>query len=293
MNRPGGPQFQQVAVLPEPGDVATMVVRGVTGFARRHRFVTGSYLFGIVVLLFFSSGIPLSIQQVRDYNRIMDSIDQQAEFDASQDYWHARNAYHATKGWFTCDGLCQRNKKRMEHAERTLNAIRAEGYARMSQAKRVAGIFSEVAVGEAKDSFYQYLHAGKQFAKRQSMWDAMFIGIRQIARGRDETWFEYALKVLMQVLLNFSMGLVMALIMFVGGLYSIVRSYQANPLFAVIFFVSASLAAFAFVATYLIAIYGAAAGSVYGVLKLAETSARARIADDRRRQPVYDRPHYN
>jgi hypothetical protein len=148
-------QQRQVAlVLPEPGDVASLVVRSVTGFARRYKGVTFSYLFGIAVLLFFSTGIPLSIQQTREFNRIMDSIDQQAEFDASQEYGHARSAYQATKGWFSCDGICQRNKVRMDESERLLNSIRQEGNARMSDAKRVAGIFSEVSIGEVKDSFW-------------------------------------------------------------------------------------------------------------------------------------------
>ena len=61
----------------------------------------------------------------------------------------------------------------MEDVERVLEGIRNEGYARMSDAKSVAGIFSEVGVGEVKDSFWQYFQAGKQFAKRQSMWDMM------------------------------------------------------------------------------------------------------------------------
>jgi hypothetical protein len=55
------------------------------------------------------------------------TIDLQAEYDASGDYYHARNAYYATKGWFfSCDALCQRNQERMHRAERVLQDIRAE-----------------------------------------------------------------------------------------------------------------------------------------------------------------------
>jgi len=180
----------------------------------------------------------------------------------------------------------------MEKAERHLTEIRREGEARMSDAKAVAGVFSEVAVDEVKDSFWQNFFAGKTFAKRQSMWDAMFIGIRSMSRHRDESWIEFGLKVLMQVLLNFSVGLLMALVMFIIGLWSIVRSYQPNPLVAVLFFVGAAAAGFSFVTTYLLAVYSAAAGGVYGVVKLAETTARAQIADQRRQQRVYNRPHY-
>ena len=37
-----------------------------------------------------------------------------------------------------------------------------------------------------QDAFWSYFSAGKQFAKRQSMWDAMFMGIRSM--GRDEKY---------------------------------------------------------------------------------------------------------
>jgi ABC-type multidrug transport system fused ATPase/permease subunit len=284
---------QQVAVLPEPSDIGRMIVRGVPRFAKKHKVISGSYIIGILTLLLIGSGTKLSLDQRREYNSIMQTIDLQAEFDATQAFWTADNAYRASKGWFTCDGLCQRNKQRMEQAKYRLDQIRKEGEARMSDAKSVAGLVSEVGVGEVQDSFWTYFTSGKQFAKRQSMWDAFFIGFRSMRR--DEKFLEYALNVLMQVLVNFSMGLVMALIMFVIGLWSIVRSYQSNPLVAVVFFVCAACAAFSFVATYLLAIYGAAAGGVYGVLKVAETNARAQRLQGGRPQQRYmgNRPHYD
>merc|ERR1712232_1377940 len=130
----------------------------------------------------------------------MSTIDVQAEYDASNDFWMADQAYRATKGWFSCDGLCQRNKQKMEDSKYRLDQIRREGNVRMSDAKSVAGLFSEVGVSEVQDSFWSYFSSGKQFAKRQSMWDAMFMGMRSM--GRDENFVEYALRVLVQVLLN-------------------------------------------------------------------------------------------
>ena len=61
---------------------------------------------------------------------------------------------------------------------------------------------------------------------------------------------------------------------FIFGLWGIVRTYQPNPLTALFFFVTAACAAFAFVTTYLLALYGAAAGGVYGMAKMAETNMR-------------------
>lgn len=280
---------QQQIALPSVADIGTIALRGVTKFAKKNKVISGGYIFGILFLLLVGSGTKLSTTQLRNYNRIMDSIDLHAEYDASNRYAQSVQAYRATKGWFSCDRLCKANKKRMEQAEAALNEIRNEGYARMSDAKKVAGLFSEIGVAEVKDSFWNYFAAGKQFAKRQSMWDMMFLGIRKMTR--DESMMEYVLKVLMQVLINFSMGLVMCLIIFVASLWSIIRSYQPNPLTAVFFILGASCAAIAFVSTYLFAIFGAAAGGVYGLAKVVESSNQGRIEGGRQRQNVGYRPH--
>lgn len=120
----------------------------------------------------------------------------------------------------------------------------------------------------------------------------MFMGMRSM--GRDESMLEYGLKVLLQVLINFSMGLVMALIFFMFGLWSIVKSYQPNPLTALAFFLTAACAAFAFVATYLFALYGAAAGGIYGVAKIAESQMRLEggANRNRNRRNMQNHAHY-
>lgn len=285
MNRPprypggngagGQPQQRQVAITPPLADIGALVLRTASGFARRHKVISGSYLVGLTALLclvLLGSGTKLTLDQKRSYERIMNTIDLDAEYRASQDYHSAMGSYRATKGWFSCDALCQRNKRRMEDTKWTLDGIRAEGAAVTSDAKKVAGLFSEVGVGEVQDSFWEYFAGGKRFAKRQSWWDALFMGMRSM--GRDESMAEYLLRVLMQVLINFTMGLIAALAIFVFGLWSIVKSYQPDPLTAVLFFVLAACAGFAFVSTYLLALYGAAAGGVYGLAKVAESNSQ-------------------
>jgi hypothetical protein len=94
----------------------------------------------------------------------------------------------------------------------------------------------------------------------------------------------------MPILINFSIGLLSALTFFVLGLWNILRSYQPNPIVAVIVFLAAASAATSFVVTYIMAMFGAAAGGIYGLAKVAEHSARAQIADEQRRQRL-QRPH--
>ena len=113
--------------------------------------------------------------------------------------------------------------------------------------------------------------------------------------GRDESVIEYGLKLLMQVLVNFSLGLIAALCVFIFGLWGIVKSYQPDPFTAAAFFIGAACAAFAFVSTYLFLIYGAAAGSVYGVAKVIESNARlenGRRHNNNHNYNHMNRPHY-
>jgi hypothetical protein len=284
----------QLAQLPDVNQIGSIVLTGIRTFAKRYKYVTGWYVLGLIVLCLLAitggKGRSLTVNEEKEYNYIMNTIDLQAEYDAVDAYWDASNRYHATKGWFSCDGLCQRHKQTMKAAEIKLNAIRAEGNARMSDAKAVAGLFSDVAFTEMSESFWQYLNAGKRFAKRQTSWDVMWMMMRGITRGRDESFMEYALKILLHILINFSMGLLSALVFFIFGLWNILRSYQPNPFVAIIVFIGAASAASSFVLTYIIGMWGAAATGLYSVAKLAENSMRAQIADDQRRQRL-QRPH--
>jgi hypothetical protein len=122
---------------------------------KNHRVIYSSYIFGILFILLEGSGTQLSVGQFRQYNRIMTYLDLQAVYEASNNHAHAAHAYGATKGWFSCDHMCQRNKKRMEHAEAVLEDIRPEGYARMS---------------DAIHSFWQYCYGARYAAAENFQW---------------------------------------------------------------------------------------------------------------------------
>ena len=194
-------------------NLGTLALSSVKRFGKRHKIISFGYLYGLttlLLLLLLGSGTKLTLDQQRQYNRIMNTIDLNAEYNAASAYHVAYAQYYNSKGWISCDAHCQHYKRLMEKKKHVWEEIKAEGNARMSDAKSVAGLFSEVGVNEVKDAFWEYFASGKQFAKRQSMWDAMFMGMRSMSR--DESMVEYLLKMLIQVLINFSMGLVMALV---------------------------------------------------------------------------------
>ena len=159
---------RQVATLnlPSTSTVLSTLSTGTIKFAKRHPFTVSYYLLGLVVAL-LAGGTALTSTQVSEYNRLMSTVDTNLEYEVSSSYNKAYGAYYQSKGWFSCDRVCKENERRMNDAKRTMEEVRREGNQRVSDAKAVAGVFSEVGVGEARDSFWEYFKRGTKFAKRQ------------------------------------------------------------------------------------------------------------------------------
>jgi hypothetical protein len=289
--RGGGGGGGALTRLPEMGELSQTIVRGAQTFTRRHKYITGFYLLGVCVLgllvLSGGRGRPLDATQVQQYDQIMDSIDVQAEYEAEAAVWKARQRYQNTKGWFwACDNTCQRYKEQLRRADEKLKYIQNESSARVKSAKAVAGVTSDLAVTEIQNSFWSYFTAGKKSAQRQTMWDVVWMVFRSLGqRGREENMAEYIVRILLHLLMNFTVGLFIALVMFIFSLWSIVNSYQPNPMVAVLIFLAASAAGFAFVATYLLAMAGATFGGVYGIAKLAESQQRIGAGPQQQQRP--------
>ena len=170
--------------------------------------------------------------------------------------------YQNSQGWFwSCNEQCQQYKTVFQQDKSFFYEIKKLEKEKISQAKGSVGIFSEYGVAETRYMFNDQFAKGRKFAKRQSQWDALFMGIQ--AMGRDESIINYSLRLLVNVLFNFTIGVIMALIGFLWNLYSFIIEYKANIWVAISFFMLSSLAAFSFAFGWLIAIYFAAAGTVY------------------------------
>jgi len=244
-----------------------MVAKGALTFVKSRPKFTAIYLIGLLSALTFS-GYTLTPSKIHQYDTIIASIDTSLEYEATQQYNKDYQIYYSSKGWFSCDSYCQRNKSRMERSLSNLNLVKSESNSRVSDAKAVAGIYSEIGVSEVRDSFWSYFNRGAKFAKRQTMYDALFTGFRSV--GRNESTGEYLMKMVLQLLMNFSIGLIMCLFIFVLGLYSIISSYQPTLFEAITFFFLASSAGFACVSTVLGGMFGGVAVAGFTVAKIAE-----------------------
>jgi hypothetical protein len=120
--------------------------------------------------------------------------------------------------------------------------------------------------------FWTRFTQGKQFATTQSKWDAMFIGIS--AMGRDEKMIEYIMRLVMRVLINFTIGVFGAVVAFIYSLVALVSSYKASLPSAFVFFSLASVAAISFAMTWIVGLYLATAGTVFVGAKLIASNMR-------------------
>lgn len=269
-------QVQQRSV---EGQVLSNVLNGAATFVRSHKKISGAYLLGLLLVL-FGTGFKVSDDLARRYEATLRTVDEHAKQKAFYELRTAEEQYHYHKGWFSCDAQCQRWKMKVDAASAVYQAAVREEELIVQDAKSQVGIFSEYGVQETRDMFWGIFAGGKDFAKRQSMWDMLFMGLRW---GRDDNMIEVLLRWLIQLLFNFTLGLCGALVVFWFKLWGLISSYAPNPLVALFYFALAGLSATVCVASYLLGLYGAAAGTV-GVVGKAIIDHAHRVEQDPQRR---------
>ena len=261
-------RIQQARQLDEG---STVLINFGVKFVKKNPIPVGLYLIGILLCLLFN-GYQVSESQRTAYEKSLQTIDYNSLYDAQDNYYDLKNKYDRSKGWFSCDSRCQLNKRFAEEAHIGYQNELAKEKQLIKEAKSSVGLFSAYGVTETRDLFWNRFAQGRGFAQRQSKWDALFLGIR--AMSRDESLFEYLARLLMNLLMNFTIGTIGAVIAFIWSLYSLIQTYQASILYALPFFMFASLSAVAFAMTWLIGLYAAAAGTVYVGAKIAASNLR-------------------
>jgi len=270
--------------LVQPGEAAQAAVvvlaKGVYGTAKRHKKISLTWAFGLLLTM-FATGSKVTTEQAQVYERSMEAAEMSEPIrSAAQRHRRLEAAHHESKGWFwTCDATCQHRKRMADAALGELRALQREEAARVSDVKAQVGVFSEFGVAETRERFWNSFSGGKAFAKRQSMWDLFFLALNSSSSRRDENVIGVLIKYVFQLLFNFTLGLVGALVAFAFQLSSLVFSYQPSPLTGLAFALFAFIAAASMVATYLFAMYLCAATGIAAVG--AAATAQARIDQQR------------
>mmetsp|Transcript_4964 Transcript_4964/g.7292 ORF Transcript_4964/g.7292 Transcript_4964/m.7292 type:complete len:393 (+) Transcript_4964:73-1251(+) len=248
--------------------VHVVAYKGATKFVKAYPVTSVLYILGLG-LMCFASGLMPSEEAADEYSRLLQEADYETSILETAELKVAKQngRYQNTRGFmgFSCDTACNREYQTLQRYQQEHKEAKAAQFKALSQAKGKVGVFSMFAVQEARDLFWGSMGQGKAFAKRASMWDLLFMGLGSI--GRDEGMVAFAFRLALNVLMNFTMGLIGATVAFIWFLWDVIRAYQPDPVTAVLAFSLFTIAAISMVATYLMTLYGAVGASAYMIVR--------------------------
>ena len=156
-----------------------------------------------------------------------------------------------------------------------------------TKAKEKVGLWSKYGFKETRDLFWSCWESGKAFAKRMTFYDVLF---GAMGRGRDEHVLATVLKIVFQMIMNFTLGLCGALVGFTYYLWGVVETYNGDLASSGAFFLLFLLAGVGVVAAFLSAMVGLAGSGVYMMARTAMKNKQLRdvqqkaYLENRRRQ---------
>ncbi len=232
---------------------------------------------------FFFNGSEVTPSQMLQYSKSLDKIPHAEIARAAMSLAESRAQYEASRGWFwSCNTpICQANKSHMDADMAVYSNLRQQELELMRDAKQSVGIFSEHGVSDTREAFWSTFQSGKNFATRQTKWDILFAGISAI--GRDEKVGSFLLRIVVNFVVNITLGIIGAVISFWWSLWGLIQEYRVGLLTGLTFFAGAALAAFSFALMWLFGIYAATTGAVFVAAKVLATNVRIENSRDRQR----------
>ena len=276
---------------PRGGGIISLVSRWKPHKTPRFTLTVVLYLLGL--FLAFAAKPPVTVtpaMQDRYFAKmeVAESADFELRARAEREYARARRETNQANG-FMCfaNERCRKRVDGLKRRERELLAEakehREKRDALVREAKSELGLWSSLGVEETKSLFRKAYEDGKVYATRTSYYDTFWL----ILAGRsDDSLIELLLRWGMQVLANFTVGMVSAVLHFAWGLPSLIRTFGASAASAVCFYGIAVLSATSVAFSLLLLLFGTAGGVAYGVVAAAPELARleqSQRAAERRR----------
>lgn len=285
--------------------MGAMVISSCKNFVKGHKVISLIWVGGLLLSI-LATGYAPSPAAVRKYKGIMATLEHTELAHAEDEMIYWDQEYRRSKGMFwSCDENCTRKKMQYQSAKEVFDAVNRDYQRKLAKAKSQLGVFSQDGVAETRDLFWRKVAGGKQYAKRATMWDVVFVGVGSAYR-RDEGIFSILVRIAFRLVINLTMGFFMAVVQFLFTLWRVIWSYQPDPISTIAFFCMAAVAAVSLLVTWFL---GLAALGVTGVYAVAKATEMAQIEATRQgqqqpqyvqqqeRQQQYDqyqsRPQYN
>uniref|UniRef100_A0A0G4HXC9 Transmembrane 9 superfamily member n=1 Tax=Chromera velia CCMP2878 TaxID=1169474 RepID=A0A0G4HXC9_9ALVE len=227
--------------------------------------MTSLWLFGLLFGYLFKGFVVKPDQQIALETSLQEAavIEDGPLALAFQEWSRRDERYRSLKGWFSCDAKCQRAKTEADRAFDEVRSLERERDSRLREGRASVGLWSTFGISEVKDNFWKALGKGNDFAKRMTMWDAMFMMFDRDDSGA----VGFLLRLLFQFLANLTLGMISTLCYFGWGLYSLASEYGASFLGGLLFWLVFMVCGSAVVATYLGLIIGGGGAVGYFVVK--------------------------
>jgi len=180
-------------------------------------------------------------------------------------FWRMRGEPYTT--------LVPQRRAAVDQIKDQIRALDKERDLLVKEAKATVGVWSQAAMDEARGSFWSAFEQGKLFAQRRAFWNTLFM----LMQRREGGALSFVIEWVLTAVANFTLGLLGSLFYFSVAVLGLAWSYSPNMLSFLAFVGLALLAAGSMVATYLLATYGAVAGGLYGLGKVAQAAERQRL----------------
>ena len=110
--------------------------------------------------------------------------------DVRHEYADASQAVRAAKTWWVYPSTEEKRLYDLEVENANKVKVRLDELVRerdevVSEAKKSVGLFSSFGVSETRNLFWDSFESGKAWARRMTMYDVLFVGIRATSRRDD------------------------------------------------------------------------------------------------------------
>mmetsp|Transcript_63939 Transcript_63939/g.187564 ORF Transcript_63939/g.187564 Transcript_63939/m.187564 type:complete len:304 (-) Transcript_63939:78-989(-) len=271
-------------------DIGAIVVKTATHLVKERPVSVSMWAFGLL-LAAFATGFSVDDATRENYSVTLShaqEVDRSELAKALRHLSRAEDEYYNAKGWFwSCDRKCGVAKDKAAMARAEVGRVQKKRDEILTDARREVGIWSTFGVRDVRDSFWSSWKAGKDWASRMTMMDGFMM---MMGGGEEEHLLSIVMKIVMQYIVNLTMGLVGAFGFFVYNAYTLVCAYGEPALSGIAFFLLVLVAGMATVGTYLVAIYGTVAGG--GLFLVKQAAKQAALNEGREGQRPQRRVQY-
>lgn len=263
------------ALVAAPSSFTAAIITSATHIARRHPLKLGTYLLSLLLALTFHGFTPSPSAEAA-HARLWPSERAVSDvLEAETRVGRAYALYTSSRGWFwACDALCTQRYDTYVKQREDMAAQRAVLDAQMAAANAQLGVLSSPAIAHTRRLFWASFDSGARSARDMSYWDATWMSLQAVLGSREESVMSLLLQWVAMAVWNFIFAMVTVVIAFSFRVWEVLRAYGASWPVSIAFWLAATLAAAAWIATMLGVLIGGGAAAVAGVAYVLGPSSR-------------------